>query len=100
MNPLPVEFSSQARDDLEDIVLYIARDNPLAAEAWAQKLIVAAEKAAFLPRAGRVVPELDDPDIREVLVKTYRIIYRIEPARLLVLTVFEGHRRLRIRWND
>ncbi len=100
MDPLPVEFSSHARDDLEDIALYIARDNPLAAEAWVQRLMVAAENAAIVPRAGRVVPELEDPDVREVFVRTYRLIYRIEPARILVLTVFEGHRKLRIRWHE
>jgi hypothetical protein len=42
-----------------------------------------------------VVPEVGDPDIREVFLRTYRIIYRIEPDRILVLTIFEGHRRLR-----
>jgi toxin ParE1/3/4 len=99
MQPLAVEFSASAQADLEDIALYIARDNPLAAEAWVQKIIVAAEKAAMLPRAGRVVPELEDPDIREVFLKTYRILYRVEAKRILVLTVFEGHRKLRIRWR-
>lgn len=99
MKPLAVEYSLQAREDLEEITLYIARDNPLAAEAWVQKLIVAAEKAGMLPRAGRVVPELEDPDIREVILKTYRIIYRVDAKRILVLTVFEGHRKLRIRWR-
>ena len=99
MKPLPVEFSPEAEADLEEIALYSARDNPLAAEAWVQKLIVATEKAAVLPRAGRVVPEIEDPDIREVFLKTYRIVYRVEPARLLVLTVFEGHRKLRMRWS-
>ena len=99
VEPLAVEFSANAVADLEDIALHIAKDNPLAAEAWVQKLIVAAERAATMPRAGRVVPEMEDPDIREVLLKTYRILYRVEAARILVLTVFEGHRKLRIRWR-
>jgi toxin ParE1/3/4 len=99
MDSLEVEFSPEAEADLEDIALYIARDNPLAAEAWVQKLIVAAENAAMMPRAGRIVPEMEDPDIREVFLKTYRIVYRVEPKRIVVLTVFEGHRKLRIRWR-
>lgn len=99
LESLAVEFSAQAEADLEEIALYIARDNPLAAEAWVQKLIVAAERAAVLPRAGRIVPELADPDIREVFLRTYRIIYRVEAKRIVVLTVFEGHRKLRIRWR-
>jgi len=99
MTQLAVEFSPQAEADIEEIALFIARDNPLAAEVWVQKLIVAAEKAGVAPRGGRIVPEVEDPDIREVLLKSYRIVYRVEARRILVLTVFEGHRKLRIRWQ-
>jgi plasmid stabilization system protein ParE len=59
------------------------------------KLIDRAEEAGQHPLAGRMVPEVGDPAIREVLLKSYRIIYRVEPKRILVLTVMEGHRRLR-----
>jgi hypothetical protein len=47
------------------------------------------------PLAGRVVPELQRDDIRELLLRTYRIVYRLRPAEIHVLTVFEGHRLLR-----
>ena len=90
-----VDFSPTAEADLEAIALYIARDNPRAAEAWVDRLVESARKAAVAPLAGRVVPEVRDPDIREVFLRTYRIIYRIEPERILVLTIVEGHRRLR-----
>ena len=92
---MKVEFAPEAMSDLEEIGLYIARDNPDAAEAWIDKLIDRAEKAGIHPLAGRVVPEFGQPSIREVLVRTYRIIYLVEPQRILVLTVLEGHRRLR-----
>ena len=88
-------FSPTAIADLEEIALYIADDNPQAAAAWVDKLVDRAEKAAESPRAGRVVPEVGAPDIREVFLRTYRIIYRIERDRILVLTILEGHRRLR-----
>src|SRR2546430_2489553 len=89
------EFSPQALADLDAIALYIARDDPEAALAWVDKLVDRAERAARPPRGARIVPEWGDPDIREVFLKTYRIIYRIEAARILVLTVFEGHHLLR-----
>jgi addiction module RelE/StbE family toxin len=92
---MKTEFSPVALADLEEIALYIARDNPRAAEQWIDRLIDRAEKAAVLPRAGKIVRELGDPDIREVYLRTYRIVYRIETKRILVLTVFEGHRQLR-----
>jgi len=82
--------------DLEEIEEYIARDNPRAAASWVLKLLDAAARAADQPRAGRVVPEYGDPEIREVFLRTYRIVYRVEPERLVVLTVFEGHRKPRL----
>ena len=94
---MKTEFSPQAQDDLDAIVLYIARDDPDAALAWADKLIDRAERAAQAPRGGRIVPEWGDPDIREVFLKTYRIIYRVEADRILVLTVFEGRHLLRMQ---
>jgi toxin ParE1/3/4 len=93
--PLKVEFAPTALFDLEDIAEYIAQDNPIAAEQLVDRLVAAADKVASHPRSGRVVPELEDPKIREVIVGEYRVIYRVEEKRLLVLTVIEGHRRLR-----
>jgi plasmid stabilization system protein ParE len=45
---------------------------------------------------GRVVPELANPDIRELLFKKYRIVYRLKANCIEILTVFEGHRLLRV----
>lgn len=47
-----------------------------------------------MPHAGRQVPELGRDDIREVLVRGYRIVYRVGPNGIDILTVFEGHRLL------
>lgn len=90
-----LEWSPHARRDVEDIYDYIARDDPHAAAAWTDRLIERAEKATTTPRTGRIVPEWKDPHIREVLLRTYRIIYRIEADCLRVLTVIEGHKRLK-----
>jgi toxin ParE1/3/4 len=91
---LAVEISAEAERDLQQIADYIARDNPVAAEAWVTRLVAAARAAGTNPRAGRVVPERRDPDVREVFLRTYRIIYRVEAKRIVVLTVVEGRRRL------
>lgn len=89
------ELSPGALADLEDIEEYIARDDPEAAERWIRKILEKIQRAGESPRAGRIVPELADKSIREVLLKTYRIVYRIEVSRILVVAVFEGHRQLR-----
>ncbi len=48
-----------------------------------------------MPGAGRVVPEIEHDDIREVFVGSYRIVYWVRQKTVDVLTVFEGHRLLR-----
>ncbi len=93
---MKVEFSPEALADLDAIYEFIARDKPVAALRWVETLIDTAEKAAAHPLAGRVVPEIDDGAIREALFRNYRIIYRVESKRMLVLTVVERHRRLNL----
>jgi toxin ParE1/3/4 len=89
--PIDVGWTDRALQNLEEIDAYIARASPGAASRWVQKLIAAAEQAAVAPFAGRVVPEKNRQDIREVFVRTYRIAYRIRETRIDILTVFEGH---------
>ena len=61
-----------------------------------KQLIEHAELLSDKPRMGRAVPELANPDIRELLFKKYRIVYRLKANCIEILTVFEGHRLLRI----
>ena len=88
-----ISWTRRALTALEAIGDHLARDNPGGAERWVMKLLEAAERAAATPRAGRRVWELGRDDVREVFVRTYRIVYRTGRARIEVLTVFEGHRR-------
>jgi plasmid stabilization system protein ParE len=48
------------------------------------------------PRIGRTAPEISNPDIRELLFKKYRIVYRVNKNTVEILTVFEGRRLLRV----
>lgn len=88
-------LSEAAGRDLEDISAFIGRDNPRAAEAWVVRLLERVEQACLQPRGGRMVPEFKHPDIREVFLRSYRIIYLIEPESLYVFRIIEGHQRLR-----
>jgi toxin ParE1/3/4 len=90
----PLVWTDRAIADLEQIGEYIALDDPVAAERWVEVLLAVAQRASELPFSGRVVPELGRNDVRELLKRSYRIIYRILEDRVEVLTVFEGHRRL------
>ena len=66
----------QAADELEEICNYIGRDSPYFAKIFAQNIFELIEILEFLPESGRKVPELDDDFTRELLYKSYRIIYR------------------------
>jgi len=87
-----LRWSERARRDLVAIARYIARDNPDAARRWVAKLRKCALSASERPLLGRVVPEFNREDTREVLLANYRVVYLTRPGDLLVLTVFEGHR--------
>ena len=71
-----VIIAPSARSDLADIVRYVARHNSDAAARLGYELIKRAEGVAAFPEIGRVVPEFQQPDLREVICRSYRIIYR------------------------
>ena len=87
-----IRWTERAATDLLAIGDYITADNPDAAWRWVERLRKRAVKASRTPRGGRVVPEIGRDDVREVFVGAYRIVYRVMPREIVVLTVFEGHR--------
>ena len=90
-----IEWTRRARRDVLEIGDFIARDKPVAAARWARLLIDTTERIALFPSSGRVVPEVDRPDIREVILENYRIVYLVGATRITILAVFESHRLLR-----
>lgn len=90
-------WTQRARRDLREIGDYIAVDNPAAARRHVERLRTRARQAAEHPQSGRRVPELNRDDLRELIEGNYRIVYRVNEQKVEVLTVFEGHRLLRLR---
>ena len=92
-----VTWSREAGENLVDIEEFIARDSVERAVRFVDALIDNAETIlADNPRSGRVLPEISNPDIRELIYRGYRIVYRFKGNVLEILTVFEGHRLLRL----
>ncbi len=92
---IAIVWTDRARRDLVDIADYIAMDKPGAAQNWVRELIATVDDAAMMPLAGRVVPEIGRREIREVLRRNYRVVYRVDEDAIIVLTVFDGRRLLR-----
>ena len=89
-----LEWTEPAVEDLQGIVDYIARDSPLYATAVAEKIVLAVERLASFPRSGRIVPEANDPRVREIIVQSYRAMYRIKQRKVQILAVIHGARDL------
>ena len=71
-----VFLSDDALSDLESIVTFIARQNAVAAEQLGNQLLDAALSLDTFPERGRMVPEYRRPELREIIFRSYRIIYR------------------------
>jgi plasmid stabilization system protein ParE len=88
-----VVWSQRAIARAAEIATHIANDRPDAAVAWVDGLFATVGRLKDHPKRGRRVPEVDRPSIREVRHGTYRIIYRVDPSRLVALTVRHGRRQ-------
>lgn len=90
-------WSRRATRDLEQIGMFISLEAPERARAFVQSLIERGKQAALFPNAGRMVPEYQDENLRELIEGNYRIVYEVSSSKrtVVVLTVFEGHRLLK-----
>ena len=90
--PRRVVWTAHARDALDDVLEYIAQDSPAGA---LRVLDLALETAASLDQLatrGRVVPELQNPALREVFVFSYRLIYRVSGETVEIVQLLHGAR--------
>ena len=70
-------WSTAARDDLHDIVVFIARDDSDRAMSFGYELISEIDRLQEFPESGRIVPEYRNAVIREIIFRPYRIVYRV-----------------------
>ncbi|MBN1364071.1 MAG: type II toxin-antitoxin system RelE/ParE family toxin [Syntrophaceae bacterium] len=93
---MKIIWSPLAIDRASEIAEYIALDKPAAADKWLNMLFSKVEKLASSPKIGRVVPEIEDEQFRELIYDNYRIIYRIEKKQISILTIRHGKQILPI----
>jgi len=85
-----VHWTHTAVEHLLAIYEHIAQDAPLYAQRMIDRLTKRSEQIATFPQSGRMVPEYEAPDIREVIARPYRIIYRIQADQIDILAVVHG----------
>ena len=89
-----VHWTQNAVEHLVNIYEHIALNSPTYAQRMVDKITRRSEQIADQPLSGRKVPEYQTEDIRELIEKPYRIIYRIKANQIDVLAVIHGARLL------
>jgi toxin ParE1/3/4 len=91
---MKVVWSRKAHEDAIEQAIFISQDKKEAARRWIANLFAFVKKLEALPRSGRVVPEIGAQDLRELDFNGFRVIYRIELKRVVILTVRHSRRLL------
>jgi toxin ParE1/3/4 len=94
-----VMWTESAWRDLEEVADYIAKDSSHYAAAFVREVRDAARTLAYLAERGRVVPEFSDPSIRELFVRSYRLIYQVAEKAVYIVGFIHGARDLWALWE-
>ena len=86
-----VRWTPQAADDLQAIYDFIARDSPYYAQLTVERILASIDLLEQFPLRGRQIPERPREDLRELIVRPYRLVYRVGEA-VKILTIFRGSR--------
>jgi toxin ParE1/3/4 len=87
-----VIWSMPARNDLKQIYDYITKDSRYYATNVVENVISKAENLDEFPEIGRVVPEIGDKNVRELIIYSYRLIYELVSNDVQILAIIHGKR--------
>jgi len=92
-----IKLSEAAFADIESIVEYYLRLNRKTAFRYYKEILKRIRNLSMFPRIGRIVPEFEEElfdKYREIIFKQFRIIYRIDHARILIIRIIDARRML------
>ena len=89
---MTVQWTETARADLQGIWDYISRDSVYYANKYTDELLSATDILKDFPGMGRVIPEIGDPNSREIIHGSYRIMYLIEDVNIYITQITHGAR--------
>lgn len=94
-----VAWTETAWLDLERIADFIAEGSPGYAAALVRRIRDRARSLDELAERGRIVPELDEPRVRELVVGSFRLIYEADEETVNILGLIHGARDLAALWD-
>ena len=90
-----VRWTDQALDDIENIAEFISKDSLIFAQIQTERFFERAKILETHPLTGRIVPEINDPSTRELVMGNYRLIYFLDSKSIVtILTVHQSQRLL------
>lgn len=90
-----IRWSPRAVSNFEDICNYIAKDSELYATLFAKKVNTIIKYIPMFPKAGRIVPEYNNENLREKIYENYRIVYRIKKEIIEIVVISHGAKLLK-----
>jgi len=91
-----IKWTANALQEIDGIAEYISKDSPKYAQILVKQIYEMVTYLENFPKFGRKVPEYNDPNLREILYKNYRIIYLIKENHLEILSIIHGSRNLNL----
>ena len=87
-----LRWTDQAVEDLRSIRLFIERDSPRYGRLVAERLYDATSQIELFPYSGRMVPDLNREDLRELIVGDYHIVFPVDGEVVFLLTIYRSSR--------
>lgn len=90
----PLIWSIRAKTDIQKIAKYIERDSKANADTMVGRIIQAVRRLPTRPLSGRMVPEWNRAEYREVIVYPYRVVYRLSAQTVQIGMIFHSRQSL------
>ncbi len=88
-----ITFAGSALRDLEEVRdWYASQDAPEVGQRLVGEIVASVEQIGRFPESGRVVPEFDTPQLRELIRPPFRIVYRLDGDNVGVVRVWRSER--------
>lgn len=95
-----VEWTQVAADELDRAAAYIAADSPLYAAVFVQEVLTAAASLADFPKRGRKISGLGRHTLRQLVIGSYLLIYRVHKSHVQILALIHGSRDFKDAWQQ
>lgn len=93
-----IEFAESAVADLEDIIAWYADQQvPEVGKRLVGEVVAQVERLADFPESGSIVPEFELANLREIIHPPFRIVYRVDAARIRIVRVWRSERLMKVR---